>query len=173
MVAPPSLRYVRFDARNHDCQCCGRIIKKGTLELSDGRRYGPQCAARAMGRPRPTTADKREEERLYVAAMADEYRAMLAQVPGWTWVAKGYGGNCGFGTTDAYLTPSGPVLHIQDATTAYLFRERMPEAVAAFRSYGAFVRLTPEQVTASPLAGGVQWTTKRWAEWQFGKGWDS
>ena len=53
------IRYIRFHTDRHDCECCGRVIVKGTLELSDGRRYGPQCAARAMGRAKLTGKEAR------------------------------------------------------------------------------------------------------------------
>ena len=168
------LAYVRFHPRAHACEHCGAGLLRGAVELSDGRKYGRQCAARAMGKRRETSAMASQIDVLRRDALHFEYKALAAERSGWTWIAKGYGGNCGFGSTDVYRRADGSVvLDVQDTTTASVLDEKAGDRVLGWdwRTGRMFVAMTPEEVSASPFAGGVRWTTKRWAEWQFGKGW--
>lgn len=89
----PALTYLRFDRQHHGCDCCGRVIRKGTVILSDGRRYGPDCAARAMGRPKATSRDRALVERLRAEAERQDqqaaWTALAADRGAWTWLGKG------------------------------------------------------------------------------------
>lgn len=75
------------------CECCGRANLKATVVLTDGegeRRYGSECAARAMG------TSKVDVERAVKAADAEQARvrqaAANAEMEAYTaWLLTTYG----------------------------------------------------------------------------------
>lgn len=175
------LRYVRFHIDEHDCQCCGRVIAKGTIELSDGRRYGPQCAARVRGIPRPPTREMKrieeERKRLLRARDAWEWRANYHPET-WTWIAKGYGGNVGWSYTDIYRTPEGAYRAViqSDPNTFQVVYAADIQALGRDQTTDALlVAAGREDLDRIAEASGARifWTTDRGAEWVFRHGWDS
>jgi hypothetical protein len=172
------LRYIKFHIDATACEHCGAGLIKGAVELSDGKKYGRDCAARAMGKKREDSAMKRYVEALRLEAIRveqrDAYRTLTAARSGWTWIAKGYGGNCGWGSTDAYRLPDGRVvLEVTGCQTMRIIGEHDAGRVlgADWRSERMIVEMTQEEVASRPYAGFVAWTAKRWAEWEFRKGW--
>lgn len=174
------LRYVKFHLHAPACEHCGAALIKGAIELSDGVKYGRDCAARAMGRKREDSAMKRQIEELRAAAIRDErraaYRALTAERAAWTWLAKGYGGNVGWPESDAYRLPDGRVIleMVYDATTLNVVFQKDEDRVLGLdtRAGRMILLMTPEEVNAKYPSGGAMWTTKRWARWVFRKGWD-
>jgi hypothetical protein len=171
-----SLRYVKFHPRQDVCEHCGAGLIKGAVELSDGKKYGRDCAARALGRKREDSAMKKQVEALRIVAVRAEQTAAYKGTDraGWVWIAKGYGGNCGWDSTDAYRLPDGSVvLDINGSQTLGILAERAEDRILGcdWRAGRMLVRMTAEEVNAGYPDGGARWTTKRWAEWQVGKGW--
>jgi hypothetical protein len=148
------IRYIRFHADRHDCECCGRVIAKGTLELSDGRRYGPQCAARAMGRPKLTGKEARRVAADYRferhAHLTREGERLAREATSWSWVAKGYGGNVGWPETDLYTTADGtPLASVLtgSAVDAHFFDRR--ELATGYRAHALLTRACVEELCPS------------------------
>jgi hypothetical protein len=174
------IRYIRFHTDRHDCECCGRVIAKGTLELSDGRRYGPQCAARAMGRAKLTgkearrvAADYRFERHAYLTR---EGERLALEATSWAWVAKGYGGNVGWPETDLYTTADGtPLASVLtgSAVDAHFFDRRELLGLHP-RSGRMFIRATMSALDAlaAEMGARIYWTTWRGAGWRPGVGWE-
>ena len=174
-----SLRYIRFHPRATECEHCGAGLLKGAVELSDGRKYGRDCAARALGKKREDSAMKRQVEALRLEALRierrDAYRALDATRSGWKWLAKGYGGNVGWPESHAYRLPDGRVILdvYADATARAVFNQHAEAAILGddLRAGRMLLALTPEQASALEYGRSLRWTADRWAEWQFGKGW--
>lgn len=173
-------RYASFDPRARACECCGAGLLRGAVVLSDGRKLGRQCAARAMGKPRENAAAKRLVDLMERRARQDthqaDYDAAVSLRPGWRWVGKGYAGNAGWGSTDAYLRADGSlVLEVADATTSAVVLGAAPEIViGADWRRGAMLISVPEAWPPSlHYAGAMVWTTDRRARWERGEGWRS
>lgn len=174
-----TLRYVRFHIDQCDCQCCGRLIKKGTIELSDGRRYGPQCSARARGIPRQPAAEVKriEQEAARLAAVAAHAGWRTHYQPSeWTWTAKGYGGNVGWALTDIYRTASGEyravvggdpntTMVIYGSSIKVLGRDKVAGAILLVANRDALDKL------ARSSGATIEWTSDRYAAWRFRAGW--
>lgn len=171
-----ALRYVRFHPRYDACEHCGAGLIKGAVELSDGKKYGRDCAARAMGRKREDSAMEKQVEALRLAAVRADQTAAYKAITraGWAWIAKGYGGNCGWNETDVYRLPDGSVmLDINGSQTLTILAERAEDRImgADWRAGRMLVRMTPEEVNALFPDGGARWTTEMYAGWRPGKGW--
>lgn len=174
------LRYVRFHIDKFDCECCGRMIKKGTIELSDGRRYGPQCSARARGIPRQPSAEvkriEQEAARLAIVAADAGWRANY-QPSTWIWVAKGYGGNVGWALTNIYRTANGEYRAVvtNDSNTAAVIYSSPIRVLGCDKITGSIL-LVADQGAIDGLARlsgtRIRWTTCGYAEWTFNKGWN-
>ena len=105
------LRYVKFHPKQPHCEHCNAGLLKGAVELSDGKKYGRDCAARAMGKPRESASMKKAVDDLRKQAIRIElargYRDCQGQKAGWTWQSMGYGGNIGWPLTHHYRTQTG------------------------------------------------------------------
>lgn len=173
------LRYIKFHPKQPHCEHCNAGLLKGAIELSDGTKYGRDCAARAMGKPRESASMKKHVDDLRKKAIRAEYargyRDCQGQKAGWTWHGMGYGGNIGWPLTHHYLTPGGrSVLEIFGDLNAFdcLISEDMVLGLKV--GFGSFVTLTPRQAEEMALKAGslIQWTKDRCAQWTIEKGWD-
>jgi len=170
------LRYVKFHPKQPHCEHCNAGLLKGAIELSDGKKYGRDCAARAMGKPRESASMKKHVDDLRKQAIRIElacgYRDCQGQKAGWTWQSMGYGGNIGWPLTHHYRTQTG------DSVLEIFGDLGIPvpeDAVIGVKSgYGAFLKLTPDQAQELAVKAGnrVQWTKDRCAQWTPEKGWD-
>ena len=77
------LGYVRFDTAHRSCDCCGRTLKAGSVVLSDERHYGRDCAARALGRPKATAADRKAVDALECVALRAVWESTLQGTYPW------------------------------------------------------------------------------------------
>lgn len=171
------MRYVKFHPRATACECCGAALLKGAVELSDGRKYGRTCAARAMGRKREDSAMKREVERLAALAARDERHAAYVGLDRsvWKWQAKGYGGSAGMGLAVAYSRPDGStVIEFDgDPSTLHAALTAFPDrCLGTHKQTGRSVFL----LSADDIRGAgwpAAWTADWQADWILGKGWTS
>jgi hypothetical protein len=67
------LRPVGFDASEHVCDRCNRVVFDGLVVMSNGMKVGRDCAATMMGRKKSDKALKDEIEVLEVAALKQRY----------------------------------------------------------------------------------------------------
>jgi hypothetical protein len=175
------LRYVKFHPKQPHCEHCNAGLLKGAVELSDGKKYGRDCAARAMGKPRESASMKKYVDDLRKQAIRAEYvrgyRACQEQKAGWTWQGMGYGGNAGWPLTHHYLTQTGEsvleteVFHLNVHDILNTMDVILGEKVG----FGTFLKMTPEQANEVALEAmnRIQWTKVQSARWTFGKGWDA
>ena len=173
------LRYVKFHPKQPHCEHCNAGLLKGAVELSDGKKYGRDCAARAMGKPRESASMKKAVDDLRKQAIRIElargYRDCQEQKAGWVWKGMGYGGNIGWPLTHHYLTQTGEsVLEIFGDLNSFNGLISDDSVLGLKIGFGSFVTLTPDQAQDVALKAGnlIRWTKDRCAEWTPEKGWD-
>ena len=164
------LRYVKFHPKQDHCEHCQAGLLKGAIELSDGKKYGRDCAARAMGKPRESASMKKVVDDLRKQAIRNEHlrgwKVCRDQHSGWTWQSKGGG----WYHVDHYITQNGEsVLWIPWCPNIL---EIVPEdkIVGYAINYSIFLAMTPEELTELDVS--VRWTNIINAKWTPEKGWD-
>jgi len=172
------LRYVKFHPKQPHCEHCNAGLLKGAVELSDGKKYGRDCAARAMGKPRESASMKKHVDDLRAKAIRAQhgrgYSQCISEKWSWTWQSKAYGGNCKWPLTNHYHTQSGQsVLEVR--WDANLFNTVSEDKIIGYVIDGwMYLSMTPVEATvlSDEMTGNIQWTSNEFADWQPNKGWD-
>ena len=167
-----TLRYVKFHPKQPHCEHCNAGLLKGAIELSDGKKYGRDCAARAMGKPRESASMKKHVDDLRKQAIRNEqirsWKVCRDQQSGWTWKGKAYGG--GWPLINHYLTQNGEsVLEVRwDSNVLAIVPE--DKIIGYAIDYSIYLAMTPEELSGFDTT--VQWTKFSFAQWVPNKGWD-
>jgi hypothetical protein len=166
------LRYVKFHPKQPHCEHCNAGLLKGAVELSDGKKYGRDCAARAMGKPRESASMKKHVDDLRKQAIRNEqirgWKVCRDKQSGWTWNGKGDGGS--WPLVNHYLTQNGEsVLEVRwDANVLCHVPE--DKIIGYATDYSIYLAMTPEDVIK--YEPRFQWTKVSYAQWVPNKGWD-
>lgn len=123
------LRYMSYDLAARSCECCGASLAYGAVVLSDGRRYGRQCASKAISGGRETAGAARKVE----ALRREAFNASLAKVwkgldrTGWS---RQSSRRIVLDELTVWNTPHGLRLEVDGSTTILHLRDRGYQPVA-------------------------------------------
>ena len=166
------LRYVKFHPRQPHCEHCQAGLLKGAVELSDGKKYGRDCAARAMGKPRESASMKKHVDDLRKQAIRAEmirgWKSCRDQQSGWVWKGKGCGGS--WPLINHYHTQNGESVMEVRWDPNILCNVPEERIIGYAADYNIYLSMTPEDVIK--YEPRFQWTKVSYAQWVPNKGWD-
>lgn len=117
------LRYVSYDLAARSCDCCGASLAYGAVVMSDERRYGRRCAARAAGGGRETAGQARKVAQLQREAsdrtLATAWRSLNRA--SWTATSRR---RIVLDELIVWTTPVGSVLEVHGSTVILSLRDR-------------------------------------------------